>query len=37
MKSSLRISPMIAFELVGLALFTLFCGALITNKESTSR
>jgi len=28
---------MVAFELVGLALFTLFCGALITNKESASR
>jgi hypothetical protein len=29
--------PMLAFELVGMALFALFFGALITNKESVSR
>ncbi len=28
---------MLGFELIGLALFSLFFGALITNKESTSR
>jgi len=28
---------MFAFEMVGLALFALFFGALITNKESISR
>jgi len=28
---------MVAFELVGMALFALFFGALITNKESISR
>ncbi|HZQ14506.1 MAG TPA: hypothetical protein VFB31_17015 [Pseudolabrys sp.] len=28
---------MLAFEMVGLALFALFFGALITNKESVSR
>jgi hypothetical protein len=30
-------STMLAFELVGMALFALFFGALITNKESVSR
>jgi len=28
---------MFAFELIGMALFALFFGALITNKESISR
>jgi hypothetical protein len=28
---------MVAFELVGMVLFALFFGALITNKESVSR
>jgi hypothetical protein len=27
----------LAFEVVGMVLFALFFGALITNKESTSR
>jgi hypothetical protein len=34
---SLKERPMVAFELVGMALFALFFGALITNKESISR
>jgi len=28
---------MLAFEMVGMALFALFFGALISNKESVSR
>jgi len=28
---------MLAFELVGMVLFALFFGALITNKQSVSR
>jgi hypothetical protein len=32
-----RRKTVIAFELVGLGLFALFFGALITNKESISR
>jgi len=28
---------MLAFELVGMGLFALFFGALITNKQSVSR
>jgi len=34
---SSRERAMLAFELVGMALFALFFGALITNKESISR
>jgi hypothetical protein len=33
----LKERTMLAFELVGMALFALFFGALITNKESISR
>jgi len=28
---------MLAFEMVGMALFLLFFGALVTNKQSVSR